>query len=97
MYNNVICMTYDVIFFVGIPQIWRGLKEKILVNTPKPYGFKLNYFQFLVNLVKQVEKTLVLKVQSCKIHNKYMIASAQITNTEILAFVAVLVFKLLSF
>ena len=29
-------------------------------------------------------------------NNKYMIASTQITNTEIFAFIAVLVFKLLS-
>ena len=37
-----------------------------------------------------------LKVQSCKLYNgKYMIASTQITNTEIFAFIAVLVFKLL--
>ena len=38
-----------------------------------------------------------LKAQSCKLYsNKYMIASTQITNTEIFAFIAVLVFKLLS-
>ena len=38
-----------------------------------------------------------LKIQSCKLYNnKYMIASAQITNSEIFAFIAVLVFKLLS-
>ena len=38
-----------------------------------------------------------LKVQSCKLYNnKYKIASTQITNTEIFAFIAVLVFKLLS-
>ena len=38
-----------------------------------------------------------LKVQSCKLHNnKYMIVSTQITSTEIFAFVALLVFKLLS-
>ena len=37
-----------------------------------------------------------LKVQSCKLYNdKYMIASIQITNTEIFAFITVLVFKLL--
>ena len=42
-------------------------------------------------------KCTTLKVQSCKLrHNKYMIASTQITNTEIFAFLAVLVFKLLS-
>ena len=38
-----------------------------------------------------------LKVQSCKLYNnKYMIVSTQITNTEIFAFIAVLVFKLFS-
>ena len=39
----------------------------------------------------------LLKVRSCKLYNnKYMIASTEITNVEIFAFVAVLVFKLLS-
>ena len=39
----------------------------------------------------------MLKVQSCKLcNNKYVIASAQLTNTEIFAFITVLVFKLLS-
>ena len=38
-----------------------------------------------------------LKVQLCKLYNdKYMIALAQITNTEIFIFIEVLVFKLLS-
>ena len=38
-----------------------------------------------------------LKVQSCKLYSsKYMIASTQKANTEIFAFIAVLVFKLLS-
>ena len=41
--------------------------------------------------------TATFKVQSCKLYNnKYMIASTQISNTEISAFIAVLVFKLLS-
>ena len=40
---------------------------------------------------------ILLKVQSCKLrNNKCMIASIQITNTEIFAFIAVLVFELLS-
>ena len=40
---------------------------------------------------------LILKVPSCKLYNnKYMIASTQITNTEIFAFIAALVPKLLS-
>ena len=38
----------------------------------------------------------MLKVQSCKLSDKYMISSTQTTSTEIFAFVAVLVFKLLS-
>ena len=39
----------------------------------------------------------ILKVQSYKLHNnKNVIASTQITNTEIFAFIAVPVFKLLS-
>ena len=43
-----------------------------------------------------LKKTL-LKVQSCKLYNnKYMIASTQTTNTEIFAFITVLVSKLLS-
>ena len=38
-----------------------------------------------------------LKVLSYKLYDdKYMIASTQIANTEILAFIAALVFKLLS-
>ena len=38
-----------------------------------------------------------LKLKSCKLYNnKYMIASTQITNAEIFAFIAVLDFKLLS-
>ena len=49
---------------------------------------------------KLTEETInckVLKLHSCKLYNnKYMIASAQIKNTEIFAFKAVLVFKLLS-
>ena len=41
-------------------------------------------------------KGTTLKVQSCKSYNsKYMVASIQITNTEIFAFIAVQVFKLL--
>ena len=43
------------------------------------------------------ENPFKLKVQSCKSRkNKYMIASTQKTNIEIFAFIAALVFKLLS-
>ena len=37
------------------------------------------------------------KIQSCKLYNKqYIIASTQITNTKIVAFIAILVFNLLN-
>ena len=39
----------------------------------------------------------ILKVHSCKLYNnKYMIAPTQVTNTEIFAFIAIVVLKLLS-
>ena len=42
-------------------------------------------------------KEILLKVQSCKLcNNKYIIASTQIINTDFFAFIAALVFKLLS-
>ena len=42
-------------------------------------------------------RPLELTIQSCKLYsNKYMIAVTQITNTEILALITLLVFKLLS-
>ena len=42
-------------------------------------------------------RPLQLKVQSCKLYNKkYVIASKQITNTDIFAFIVVLILKLLS-
>ena len=38
-----------------------------------------------------------LRAQSCRLYNnKYIIASMRVTNTEIFAFIAVLVFKLLT-
>ena len=48
-----------------------------------------------VNLVTCAEE--IVKLQPCKLYNnKYMITSTQITDTEIFAFVAVVVSKLLS-
>ena len=48
-------------------------------------------------MVLSLMKNFILKVQSCKLYNNiYMIGSTQVTNTEIYAFIAVLVFKLLS-
>ena len=45
----------------------------------------------------QYDNFINLKVQSYKLYNsKYVIASMQIRNTEIFAFIAVVVFMLLS-
>ena len=47
----------------------------------------------LLHIDNQISVPILLKVQSCKLYyNKYMITSIQITNTEIFAFIAVLVF-----
>ena len=53
--------------------------------------------RFVITLLVPVpgnEKNL--KAQSCRLCNKYMIASTQITSAEVFAFIAVLVFKLSS-
>ena len=50
-------------------------------------------FCFMKNFT--ILPVLRLKVQSCKFYNKRMIASTQITITEISTLIAVLVFKLL--
>ena len=57
---------------------------------------KVTQIKYNVSCVQSVIRFLAtLKVLSCKLYNnKYMIASTQITNTEIFAFIAVLVFKL---
>ena len=52
---------------------------------------------FLKKMFDWVFIRLWLKVQSCKLYNnKYLIASTQVTDAEIFAFIAALVFKLLS-
>ena len=49
------------------------------------------------NFLFESQMLYLLKVQSYKLYNnKYMTASTPITETEIFAFIAVLVFKLLS-
>ena len=50
-----------------------------------------------VMILANFDHKVYLKVQPCKLYNnKYMIISTRITNTEIFAFIVVLVFKLLS-
>ena len=52
---------------------------------------------FYIKLRKSEKHSPDFKGHSCKLSNsKHMIASTQITNSEIFAFIAVLIFKLLS-
>ena len=62
------------------------------VNKKKPIG--MVSITVSTNHFNKNDPTLcfLLKVQSCKLpNNKYVITSTQITNTEIFAFIAVLV------
>ena len=71
-----------------------NLCTKFFLNTLLCYHIYLPYTYFLVQRwsIRQF-----LKVQSCKLcNNKYLIVSIQITNTQIFALRAVLVFMLLS-
>ena len=57
----------------------------------------VNYICRLPSLLTLKIFRVVLKVQSCKLYSdKYMVVLTQITNTELYAFTAVLVFKSLS-
>ena len=78
-----------------------------VVETGDEFSIIYNFVTIFVNTVYSkfkiflilffIVKIWKLKVQSCKLYeNKYMITSKQITNIEIFAFIAVLVFKLLS-
>ena len=66
------------------------------------YTMSYPYYQYYKILTSSMTILIplicwVLKVQSCKLcNNKYMFASTQIRNTKIFAFIAVLVFKVLS-
>ena len=58
----------------------------------------MKYWMIIASYGKFLPQTIFsLKLQSCKLYNnKHMIASTQITKTEIFAIMVVLVLKLLS-
>ena len=56
----------------------------------------MTYCQTGINLNRADILRRTLNVQSCKLYNKYMIVSIQLTHTEIFAYIGVLVFKSLS-
>ena len=60
-------------------------------------GWYPNLSVVVAMLPIMVRSNVMLKVPSCKLYNNtYMTALKQITKTEIFAFIAILVFKLLS-
>ena len=62
-----------------------------------PRPFNVEYTWCIYEPHNTYKETSWLKVQSCKLYSdKYMMVSTKITNTGIFAFIAVLVFKLLS-
>ena len=68
----------------------------LCVLTPLPCDYKEDKHQeiFLCNIAATCQAS-TLKVQSCKLcNNKHMTASTQITNTEMFAFISVLVSNL---
>ena len=73
---------------------WNDSKVKL------SFGTLLAVIAKLVNSKEEIvrfEMQINLKVQSCKLYNnKYMIASTQITYTEIFAVICILVFTILS-
>ena len=77
---------------MGPRKVLQRLQRKSLHKT-----FALQLQKNLVKIKIWVDFYFNLKVQSCKLYdNKYMIASIQIKNTDIVTFVSVLVLKLLS-
>ena len=81
--------------------LWDKRKDSFNIKVPNvnKNPTKRNILCTLASIYEQlglVSPCLLLKVQPCKLYNnKYMIASTQI-NTEIFAFIAVLVFNLLN-
>ena len=81
--------------------LWDKREDSFNIKVPNvnKNPTKRNILSTLASIYEQlglVSPCLLLKVQPCKLYNnKYMIASTQI-NTEIFAFIAVLVFNLLN-
>ena len=79
----------------AIPSLWVLI---FIWNETVIIGYLLHICSmFYIKLRKSEKHSPDFKGQSCKLYNsKYTIASTQITNSEIFAFVTVLIFKLLS-
>ena len=95
---EVMSMSVDInekiVLWLWSPGIFFFNSEQLYLRTP---FFRSTSSECLQGLLERWLPLRILKVQSCKSHNnKYMIASTQITNTEIFVFIAALVFELLN-
>ena len=76
----------NLLFFSSLGNAIINITINLLLNNIKQMIKRLTD-------LKSLNHHITLKVQSCKSYdNKYMIASTQITNTEIFAYKAVLLF-----
>ena len=88
--KEVWCETKSLLVVYGVCVKVILIKRPSFSNT-----YILQYFPGTESLL--VLSKFHLKGQSCKLYNnKYMIASTQITNTEVFAFIVVLFSKLLN-
>ena len=85
------------ILFIALLRFSESLTTKYLFLNDELCMVRPTLIDMNPGEVKYYPFMISLRVQSCKLYNKtYMIASGQITNTETFAFIAVLVFMLLS-
>ena len=90
------CMVWSYSTQCNIDRIIKLQKRCIEIITYSEFKEHTGLLFPELKLLK-IKDIFSLKVQSCKLYNnKYMIASTKITNTEVFAFIAALVFKLLS-
>ena len=76
---------------------WNKEATGVLINNVAKMSSNDKETIYLLISIILISAIIALKVQSCKLHSKKcIIASTQIRNTDIFAFIAVLVFKLLS-
>ena len=84
--------SYFQCYFLAVIKSW-----PLILNLCLFSFFRLFYLhQFFISFHLYRSILLYVKVQSCKLYNKHMIASTKISNSNIFAFIAILVFKLLS-
>ena len=83
------------------PVILRNFSEHLFYGTPPMAASVILHFCFnqciwRVDTIKGINVWSLQLITQLWSNNKYLIASIQITNTEIFTFIAVLVFKLLN-